>query len=133
MTENTRKLTRAEYESRIDKIQMQLILAPTERTPSLLRAFALWLDDEKYLTQESARCLLSAAKSAGMAEAKAIQIIRDAYGCSDEKSNAVTIDRDTFNVLVATYKTYQQIGQAIGAMGETPKLKPEDVEALDQV
>ena len=132
MTENTRKLTRAEYESRIDKIQMQLILAPTERTPSLLRAFALWLDDEKYLTQESARCLLSAAKSAGMAEAKAIQIIRDAYGCSDEKSNAVTIDRDTFNILVATYKTYQQIGQDIGAMGKTPKLRPKDVEALDQ-
>lgn len=132
MTENTRKLTRAEYESRIDKIQMQLILAPAERTPSLLRAFALWLDDEKYLTQESARCLLSAAKSAGMAEAKAIQIIRDAYGYSDEKSNAVTIDRDIFNVLVATYKTYQQIGQAIGAMGETPKLRPEDVDSLDQ-
>lgn len=129
MTENTRKLTRAEYESRIDKIQMQLILAPAEGTPSLLRAFALWLDDEKYLTQESARCLLSAAKSAGMAEAKAIQIIRDAYGCSDEKSNAVTIDRDTFNVLVATYKTYQQIRHDIG---KTPKLSPEDVEALDQ-
>ena len=129
MTENTRKLTRAEYESRIDKIQMQLILAPAERTPSLLRAFALWLDDEKYLTQESARCLLSAAKSAGMAEAKAIQIIRDAYGCSDEKSNAVTIDRDTFNVLVATYKTYQQIGQDIG---ETPILTPNELESLDQ-
>lgn len=129
MTENTRKLTRAEYESRIDKIQMQLILAPAERTPSLLRAFALWLDEEKYLTQESARCLLSAAKSAGMAEAKAIQIIRDAYGCSDEKSNAVTIDRDTFNVLVATYKTYQQIRHDIG---EIPKLSPEGLEALDQ-
>lgn len=129
MPEDTRKLTREKYESRIDKIQMELILAPAERTPSLLRAFALWLDEEKYLTQESARCLISAAKSAGMAEAKAIQIIRDAYGCSDEKSNAVTLDRGTFNVLVATYKTYQQLGHDIG---ETPKLRPEDVEALDQ-
>ena len=44
----------------------------------------------------------------------------------------VTIDRETYNILVATYKTYQQIGQVIGAMGETPKLKPEDVATLDQ-
>ena len=49
-----------------------------------------------------------------------------------EEAGGVTIPRDTYNILVATYKTYQQIGQAIGAMGETPKLRPEDVEALDQ-
>lgn len=49
-----------------------------------------------------------------------------------EEAETVTIDRDTYNTLVATYKTYQQIGQAIGAMGETPKLRPEDVGALDQ-
>lgn len=48
-----------------------------------------------------------------------------------ERSDTVTIPRDRYDILVATYKTYQQIGQAIGAMGETPKLRPEDVEALD--
>lgn len=49
-----------------------------------------------------------------------------------EEAETVTIPRGVYDILVATYKTYQQIGQAIGAMGETPKLRPEDVEALDQ-
>ena len=49
-----------------------------------------------------------------------------------EGEGTVTIDRDTYNTLVAAYKSYQQIGQTIGAMGETPKLRPEDIEALDQ-
>lgn len=132
MPENTRKMTQAEYESRIEKIQVELLTAQPERTPRLLRAFALWLNGEKYLNQESASRLLCAAKSAGMAEIEAIQIIRDASGCIAEDSSAVTISRGTYATLVDAYDTLQLLRNGLGAIGDTPVLELAQLEELAQ-
>lgn len=132
MTENAKKWTMSEAKERIEKMQWEILTSPPEKTSSLLRAFTSFLGREKYLTQEFATDLLRAGQSAGMPEIEAIQVIRDAAGLSEKKTETVTIDRNVYDILVAAYKSHEAAKHATWVWSNVPMLTPSELETLDQ-
>lgn len=51
---------------------------------------------------------------------------------SIDKSKTVTIDRDTYNTLVAAYKAFEAAMHASWARSSVPMLTPNELESLDQ-
>lgn len=49
-----------------------------------------------------------------------------------DKSKTVTIDRDTYNILVAAYKAFEAAERASWAHSTVPLLTPNEIESLDQ-
>ena len=49
-----------------------------------------------------------------------------------DKSKTVTIDRDTYNILVAAYKALEATQHAALARSNVPLLTPNELDLLDQ-
>lgn len=58
--------------------------------------------------------------------------IRSRRSTNNHDEETVTIDRDTYEILIATYKAREAESQAHRAWDEVPKLTPSEIEALDQ-